>query len=202
MHLIYLRKLELMSNYPTVFKPSIDIEVFASQCPKRFGQFLHDLINQIDGTWKKDQEVENLELSGFIEGLNSLSVSRIFGHVERLLMVLQAAQMVGPNAMEDMEEFMASGNAAIPDDAFWDPAAYSGWLEDSNYGSLLFQQDLPDIAFNLLIEITDAIDLELTEDDADALNVELYHFHENHIPLAPSEITGQFGRLFVKYLSK
>ena len=117
-------------------------------------------------------------------------------------MVLQAAQMVGPNAMEDMEEFMASGHAAIPDDAFWDPAAYSGWLEDSNYGSLLFQQDLPDIAFNLLIEITDAIDLELTEDDADALNVELYHFHENHIPLAPSEITGQFGRLFVKYLSK
>jgi hypothetical protein len=117
-------------------------------------------------------------------------------------MVLQAAQLVGPNAMNEMEEFFASGDAAIPEEAFWDPAAYSGWLDDSNYGSLLSQQDLPDIAINLLVEIIDYIGLVLSEDDKDALNVELYHFHKNHIPLSPSDITCQFGRLLIKYLNK
>lgn len=199
---VYLRKLELMSNYPTVFKPSNDIEIFSFECPEYFGRFLDDLMNEIDGTWKEEQKIENSELSGFIEGKNSLSISRIFGHVERLLMVLQAAQLVGPNAMNEMEEFFASGDAAMPEGAFWDPAAYSGWLDDSNYGSLLSQQDLPDIAINLLVEIIDYIGLELNEDDEDALNVELYHFHENHIPLSPSDITCQFGRLLIKYLNK
>ncbi len=188
-----------MSVYPSVFKPTNDIQVSASECPEHFVEFLFDLLNHIDSSWKKDQDNENLELSRFIGEKISLRVSSIFGHVERLLMVIQASQIVGSNVLKEMEELIAKH-----DDAYmsWDPAAYQDWLDDSEYGSLLSLQELPGIANHFLNQIIQKLDLELSECDKDSFEEQLYDFKERYIHLSPSDITKQFGRLFEIYLQK
>ena len=187
-----------MSIYPTVFRPINDIEVSAEQCPKHFTQLLLDLMNEIAGSWKSDQEKENSELSDFIEGKFSLRLSRIFGHIERLLLVIQAEQIVGPNALQEMEALIAKDN----DYLFWDPAAYQDWLDESEYGSLLSQQELPGVAYYFLSEILSDLNMELTESNDNPENVKLWNFKENRIALSPSELTCQFGRLFELYVEK
>ena len=188
-----------MSAYPTVFKPSNDFEVSASECPEHFVEFLFDLMRHDDNSWKKDKGNENVELGGFIGGKISLRVSSIFGHVERLLMVIQASQIVGSNALQEMEELIAK-----QDDAYmsWDPAAYQDWLDESEYGSLLSLQELPGIAHHFLNQIIQKLELNLSEFDKDSPQEQLYDFKEHYIHLSPSDITIQFGTLFEIYLQK
>jgi hypothetical protein len=187
-----------MSIYPTVFKPANNIEVSAEQSPRYFAQLLFDLVNEIEGPWKDDQETENSEIIDFVEGRVSLKLSRIFGHIERLLLIVQAAQMVGPNALQEMEVLIAKDN----DYLFWDPAAYQDWLDESEYGSLLSQQELPGVAYYFLSEILSDLNMELTESNDNPENVQLWNFKENRIALSPSELTCQFGRLFELYVEK
>jgi hypothetical protein len=188
-----------MSVYPTVFKPSNDVEVSASECPEHFVEFLFDLMNHNDGSWKKDQGNENAELEGFIGGKISLRVSSIFGHVERLFIVIQAAQIVGPDALQEMEDLIAKHEDAYMS---WDPAAYQDWLDESEYGSLLSLQELPGIACHFLNQIIQKLELNLFECERDSPEEQLYDFKEHYIHLSPSDITNQFGKLFEIYLQK
>jgi hypothetical protein len=187
-----------MSIYPTVFKPTNDIEVSVDHGPRYFAQMLFDLMNEIEGPWKSDQDKENSEVSNFIEGKFSLRLSRIFGHIERLFLVIQAAQMVGPNALQEMEALIAKDS----DYLFWDPAAYQDWLDETDYGSLLSQQEIPDIAYYFLSEILSDLKLDLTESNDTPENIQLWNFKENRIALSPSDLTCQFGRLFELYVEK
>ena len=188
-----------MSAYPTVFKPTNDIQVSASECPEHFVEFLFDLLNHIDGSWKKDQNNENVELSSFIEEKISLRISSIFGHVERLLMVIQASQIVGSDALQEMEDLIAKHEDAYMS---WDPAAYQDWLDESEYGSLLSLQELPGIAHHFLNQIIQKLELNLSEFDKDSPQEQLYDFKEHYIHLSPSDITIQFGTLFEIHLQK
>ena len=188
-----------MSAYPTVFKPSNDFEVSASEFPEHFVEFLFDLMRHDDNSWEKNQDNENVELGGFIGGKISLRVSSIFGHVERLLIVIQSSQIVGLDALQEMEDLISKH-----DDAYmsWDPAAYQDWLDESEYGSLLSLQELPGIAHHFLNQIIQKLELNLSEFDKDSPQEQLYDFKEHYIHLSPSDITIQFGTLFEIYLQK
>ena len=188
-----------MSVYPTVFKPSNDVEVSASECPEHFVEFLFDLMRHDDNSWEKNQDNENVELGGFIGGKISLRVSSIFGHVERLLIVIQSSQIVGLDALQEMEDLIAKHEEAYMS---WDPAAYQDWLDESEYGSLLSLQELPGIAYHFLNQIIQKLELNLSEFDKDSPQEQLYDFKEHYIHLSPSDITNQFGKLFEIYLQK
>jgi hypothetical protein len=186
-----------MSAYPTVFKPSNDVEVSASECPEHFVEFLFDLMRHDDNSWKKDQDNENLELGGFIGGKISLRVSSIFGHVERLLIVIQASQIVGSDALQEMEDLIAKH-----DDAYmsWDPAAYQDWLDESEYGSLLSLQELPAAANLYLTKIISEIRQDLIQSQEGTLDSDLYHFSQGYAHYSPEVITLHMGRLFEEKL--
>ena len=186
-----------MSVYPTVFKTSNDVEVSASECPEHFVEFLFDLLNHIDGSWKKDQNNENVELSSFIEEKISLRISSIFGHVERLLIVIQSSQIVGPDALKEMEELISKH-----DDAYmsWDPAAYQDWLDESEYGSLLSLQELPVAANLFLTKIISEIRQDLIQSEEGTLDSDLYHFSQGYAHYSPEVITLHMGRLFEENL--
>jgi len=186
-----------MSTYPTVFKPSNDDEVSASECPEHFVEFLSDLMNHNDGSWKKDQENENVELAGFIGEKVSLRVSSIFGHVERLLIVIQASQIVGPDALQEMEDLIAKHEDAYMS---WDPAAYQDWLDESEYGSLLSLQELPDTARLYLTKIISVIRQDLLQSKEGTLDSDLYHFSQGYAHYSPAVITLHMGRLFQEKL--
>ena len=186
-----------MTAYPTVFKPTNDIQVSASECPEHFVGFLFDLSNHIDGSWKKDQNNENVELSRFIEEKISLRISSIFGHVERLLMVIQSSQMVGSDALQEMEDLIAKHEDAYMS---WDPAAYQDWLDESEYGSLLSLQELPAAANLYLTKIISEIRQDLIQSQEGTLDSDLYHFTQGYAHYSPEVITLHMGRLFEEKL--
>ena len=162
-----------MSDFPTFFRPKNDITVSITQCPRYFAQFLVGLMDEIDDSRKKDQEIDNLELMNFLEQRISLNVSNIFGHLERLLFVIQAGQIVGPNALQEVTEYMASEPLDQKVPGFWDPTAYQDWLDESEFGYLLFLQDLPNMTHYFLTEILVDLNLTLTGRDDNSENVEL-----------------------------
>jgi hypothetical protein len=170
--------------------------VSAGQCPAHFVQLLHDLMNFVEGAWKVDQEKANVELDNFIKDKINLRISSIFEHVERLLKVVQGSRMVGPNIVEEIELSIAKGEEIWN----WDPTAYQDWLDESEYGSLLSLQDLPEIANSFVTEAVEALKLSLSNSDADPINLELYEFKKRHAYLSLCDITKQFGRLFEKSL--
>jgi hypothetical protein len=174
-----------MIDYQSAFLPLNDLEVSAEQCPAHFVQLLNDLMNFGEGAWKVDQEIANLELDNFIEEKINLRISSIFGHVERLLKVVQAFNIVGPNIVEEIELSIAKDDDYI----FWDPAAYGVWLDESEYGSLLSLQELPEIAYHFMVKAIEKLKLSPSASDP------VYEFKEGYLHLSPSDITKQFGRL-------
>jgi hypothetical protein len=191
-----------MSDFPTYFRPKNDIAVSITQCPRYFAQFLFGLMDEIEDSWKKDQEKDNLELMNFLERRITLNVSNIFGHLERLLTGIQAGQIVGPNALQENEDYFATQNHSNPDLVSWDPAAYSVYLSETEHGYLLFEQELPIMTHHFLVEILSDLNLTLIRLDDNSENAELWDFKENHIGLHPEFLTCQFGRLFEMYLEK